>query len=142
MQTYKNTDPKQRQVIGNFLDMFHLSITVDDFCNEGVVVKDLNGRTVAPCYGELREDMIHVGKPYAEIMVIGLDDGMFVGWVRAAAMVDAGDRYLVPVKTLNKLPRIFDFVQPCPHLSVYGGVSLPGSELWECLGCGQEIVVR
>jgi hypothetical protein len=142
MKTTTNTDQNQRQVIGTFLDRFHISVHVDDFCNEGIVVTDQGGHRVAPAYGEIREGVVHTGEPYADIMVIGLKGGVLAGWVHADALKDAGDRFLVPVKSLNKMPSQFNFIQECPHLSVYGGVNTEDRKGWECLGCGQVIILR
>lgn len=137
-----NTDPNQEKAVGAFLNRFGTTVTLDELCNEGVVLRDRGGRTVAPGYGVIREQMIHTGQPYAEIMVIVLDGGVLAGWVRAEAMLPAEDRFLVPVKALNPMPDTLDFVQPCPHMSVYGGIYTDDRAGWECLGCGQTIIVR
>lgn len=137
-----NTDPKQEQAVGAFLNRFGTTVSVDQLCNEGVVLSDLSGRKVAPAYGVIREQMIHTGQPYAEIMVIVLDGGVIAGWVRAESLMFAEDRYIVPVKALNPVPDTFDFAQPCPHMSVYGGIYTDDMPGWQCLGCGQTIIVR
>lgn len=136
-----NTDPNQNKVVGSFVNKYAINISVDDFCNEGVVLKDLNGRTVAPAYGVVHGKMIHTGKPYAEIMVIGTDNGVLLGWVRADLMVDVGAYHMVPVNGLNKLPDSMRFLEECPHLSVYGGIYTEQSKGWECLNC-QKVLVK
>lgn len=137
-----NTDPNQEKAVGAFLNCFGKTVNLDELCNEGVVLTDRGGRKVAPSYGVIRGEMIHTGQPYAEIMVIILDGGVLAGWVRSETMMFAEDRYLVPVKALNPIPDAFDFVQPCPHMSVYGGIYTDDRPGWECLGCGQTIIVR
>ena len=135
-----NTDPQQQKVIESFVNLFGVTVSVDDLCNEGIVLKDQAGRKVAPAHADQRGDMFHTGKPYADIMVIGVG-GILVGWCHATSMVDVGDRFLVPVKALYPLPKTFNFVQPCAHLSVHGGVSRTPTT-WECLGCSIEIVMQ
>lgn len=135
-----NTDPNQNKVISSFVNKYGLEIKVDDFCNEGIVLTDQGGHKVAPGYGELHGKMVHTGAPYADIMVIGLADGMLLGWIRADLMVNLGEYHMAPMKSLNKLPDTFNFVEECPHLSVYGGVYTEESKGWECLGCGKVIV--
>jgi hypothetical protein len=135
-----NTDPNQNKVVGAFVNKYAINLSVDDFCNEGVVLKDRSGHKVAPAYGEIHGKMIHTGKPYAEIMVLGIGEGVLIGWIRADLMVDVGSYFMAPMKGLNKLPDSFNFVEECPHLSVYGGVYTEGSKGWECLNCGKVIV--
>lgn len=141
MQT-SNTDPNQRKVMESFLTRYAVTVLVDDLTNEGVVLRDNGGRKVAPAYGEIRGDMIHTGHPYADIMIIGVQEGVLIGWVHADTMTDVGDRCLVPVKSLNKMPNTFNFVQECPHMAVYGGVHTEDRKGWECLGCGKTIVLQ
>ena len=134
------SDPGQKKIIGSFVDRYSLDVTVDDFCPEGIVLTDTGGHRVAPVYGEIRGNMIHTRSPYADIMVIGLDGGILAGWVRSDSMIDMVDRHMVPVKSLNKMPTDFNFIQECPHMSVFGGVHSEDSNGWECLGCGIIIV--
>lgn len=134
------SDLRQKKVIGSFVDRYAVNVSVDDFCNEGIVLTDISGHKVAPVYGEIRGNMIHTGSPYADIMVIGLEGGVLAGWVRSDSMIDLVDRHMVPVNSLNKMPSTFNFIQECPHLSVFGGVHSEDSEGWECLGCGIVVV--
>lgn len=123
-----------------FLDKYKPTMTVDNIINEGVIFKDQNNRSVGVSVGEIREKLVHTSKPYADIMVIGLNDGILIGWIDASAMIDADDRYLVHLDSLNKLPRLLDFRQDCAHLSVHGGVNETDGPNWRCLGCGKIIV--
>jgi hypothetical protein len=137
-----NTDPNQQEAIAAFVNAYATTVSVDDLCNEGIVLTDLGGHKVAPAYGEVRAAVIHTGKPYAEIMVIYLKGGIPAGWVRSESMMDASDRWMVPVTALNRMPDSFNFVQECPHMSVYGGVYTEDRDGWECLGCSKTIIVR
>lgn len=135
-----NTDPNQRKVIEAFVNRFALELSVDDFCNEGIVLKDQAEHKVAPAYAEIQGKMLHTGAPYADIMVFGVQEGTLIGWVRADLMINLGSYHMVPLKSLNPLPDQFLFVEQCPHLSVYGGVYTEESKGWECLGCAKVIV--
>jgi len=134
------TNPDQSEATRNFLNNYKINLSVDDFVKQGVLVKDRSGRTVGVAYGELRDGTIHTGEPYADVMVISLRGGVLAGWIHKDKMVDADDRFLVKMKSLSKLPKDFDFVQECPHLSVYGGVFNDDEQNWECLGCGKLII--
>lgn len=135
-----NTDPNTNKVVESFLNRYALSLHVDDFCNEGIVLKDQAEHTVAPAFGEIHGKMLHTAEPYADIMVFGVQGGALIGWIRSDLMVNLGAYHMVPLKSLNPLPDQFMFVEQCPHLSVYGGVYTEDSKGWECLGCGKVIV--
>lgn len=135
-----NTDPNQRKVIDSFVNKYCVNLQVDDFCNEGVILTDNTGHKVAPAYGEIHGSMLHTGAPYADIMVLGIDNGVLIGWIRADLMINVGEYFMAPMKGLNKLPDKFNFVEECPHLSVYGGVYKEDSQGWECLGCAKVLV--
>jgi len=113
---------------------YGLSLTVDDVTGDGLVVKDMSGKSVGVCDGELRGNLIHTKQPYCDIMIIMLK-GMALGWVKADKMTDAGDRFLISAQALNPMPDKFIFSQPCPHLSVYGGYLDLEEKNWRCFGC-------
>jgi hypothetical protein len=129
-----------QQVADSFTDLYHPNLTTDDIGYHGLMVRDRNNRTVGVAYGEIREGMIHTTQPYAEIMVIGLKNGILAGWVHRDSMIDAGDRSMVPVKSLNKMPDILNFASDCPHMSVYGGYYDDDEENWICFGCNKVLV--
>lgn len=139
-----NTDPNQNKVIGLFANKFGTKVSVDDFCNEGIVLTDESGHKVAPAYGEIHGKMVHTGAPYADIMVLGVisksGDASLIGWIRSDLMVDVGAYHMAPLKGLNKIPDTFDFREECPHLSVYGGVFKEDTKGWECFGCSKVLV--
>lgn len=135
-----SVDPKQQAVTSSFAKLYNPTLTVDNFVKQGLLVKDQNGHSVGVAVGELRSGMVHTGQPYADIMVIGVQKGVLLGWTYSDKMIDAGDRFLIPVKALNGLPKTLKFAQKCPHLSVYGGWFNAEERNWECFGCGQSIV--
>ena len=131
----------RKKVVENFLHKFKpAQMTVDNIVNEGVLFTDLNGRSVGVACGHLREGVVHTTEPYADIMVVGIDDGLLIGWIDRDKMIDADDRYLINVEALNKLPSKFKFSPECPHMSVYGGYCDEDNS-WRCFGCGQVLVV-
>lgn len=134
-----STDPNQNATTKLFLDRYSPNLSVDDVVSQGVKVKDNAGRMVGVATGVLRETMFHTGAPYAEIMVLGTAS-ILLGWVHEDKFIDAGDRFLVPAQSLIPLPAKFDFVQPCPHLSVYGGVYDADRDVWICNSCGTALV--
>lgn len=134
-----STDPNQNATTALFLDRYSPNLSVDNIVSQGVKVKDNNGRMVGVATGTLREQMFHTGAPYAEVMVLGTPT-MLLGWVHEDKFIDAGDRFLVPVQSLIPLPAKFDFAQPCPHLSVYGGFYDSDRDVWICGSCGTALV--
>lgn len=123
-----------------FVERYHPNFSVDNFLNEGLIFRDQNGYSVGIAISTLRDGVLHTKAPYADIMVLGTEDGLMLGWVAREKMKDADDRYLVPVKALNKMPRLMKFSQPCPHMSVYGGYYDDDEDNWRCYGCGQIMV--
>jgi hypothetical protein len=107
--------------------------------SEGVVVHDQANRSIGITYGLIRGIFVHTGTPYADIMVIGTKDGILLGWIQSDKMTDANDRFLVSVKALNPMPTTFNFAQPCPHMSVYGGYLDNIEKNWRCFGCDKVI---
>lgn len=138
--TFNSSDnPDQRKVISSLISRYNLDLNVDNMVREGVVVADLNGRKVGAAFGMVRGGLVHTGKPYADIMVIGTKDGLMIGWLQADKMTDANDRFLVSLQALNPMPVKFDFAQPCPHMSVYGGYLDVEEQNWRCFGCDKII---
>jgi hypothetical protein len=107
--------------------------------SQGLVVEDVAGRKIGVAYGVIRGSLVHTGTPYAEIMAIGTKDGVLIGWIQSDKMTDANDRYLISLKALNPMPSKFDFAQPCPHMSVYGGYMDNDEQNWRCFGCDKVI---
>lgn len=124
----------------NFIEKYHPHFSVDNFLNEGLIFTDHNGYSVGLSVSSLRDGILHTKKPYADIMVLGTEDGLILGWVQREKMKDAEDRALVPVKALNKMPHIMKFSQPCPHMSVHGGYYDDDEDNWRCYGCQQVMV--
>jgi len=129
------TDQRQRKIIASVIERYKLNPSVDILTSEGAVFSDAQNRKIGVCHGELRGNLIHTGKPYADIMVVGSKDGLLLGWISSDKMSDANDRFLVPAKALNAMPSKFDFCQPCPHMSVYGGFLAIEENHWWCFGC-------
>ena len=140
--TLRSVDRLQRVLTDNFLQRYVTDLSVNDFVSQGVKVKDGSKRSVGCAHGEKRQNFIHtkIG-PYADIMVIGIDEGILAGWVYPEDMMDAGDRFLIRVNSLNKMPQKFDFALQCPHLSVFGGWFDNNEGAWRCFGCEQTVGV-
>jgi hypothetical protein len=138
--TFNSLDnPDQRKVTVSLVERYGLDVQMDDFTADGVVVHDAHDRKVGAAFGVVRGGLVHTGKPYADIMVIGTRDGLLIGWLQAEKMTDANDRFLVSLQALNPMPTKFDFAQPCPHMSVYGGYLDNEENNWRCFGCDKII---
>jgi len=125
----------QKKITSSLIERYSLSPTVDDITSRGALFRDLAERKIGVCYGEIRGNLIHTTEPYADIMVVGSKDGLLLGWITSDKMSDASDRFLVPAKALNAMPKAFMFAQPCPHMSVYGGFLDVEENNWRCFGC-------
>lgn len=125
----------QKKITSSLIERYSLSPTVDDITSRGALFKDLDNRKIGVCYGEIRGNLIHTTDPYADIMVVGSKDGLLLGWITSDKMSDASDRFLVPAKALNAMPKTFKFAQPCPHMSVYGGYLDVEENNWRCFDC-------
>ena len=119
------------------LDSYGIEPTIRNFDGQGFVLRDLNGKTVRICDGQYRSQMIHIQKPYTDIVII-YADGMLVGWMFVEDLIDVDDRMLADTKLVNSMPTVFKFVRECPHMEIYGGFCEDG--YWECFGCGQKLV--
>ena len=129
----------QRKVTVSLVERYGLDVAMDNMTADGVVVHDFQDRKVGAAFGVVRGGLVHTGKPYADIMVIGTRDGLLIGWLQAEKMTDANDRFLVSLQALNPMPAKFDFAQPCPHMSVYGGYLDNEENNWRCFGCDKII---
>jgi len=125
----------QKKITSSLIERYSLSPTVDDITSRGALFRDLAERKIGVCYGEIRGNLIHTSAPYADIMVIGTNQGMLLGWIDGDKMTDATDRFLIPVKALSPMPTTFRFAQKCPHMSVYGGYLDRSEGHWRCFGC-------
>lgn len=133
------SDSKQRRLIASVVERYQLKMSVDNINKHGAAFDDLDGRCIGIAHGNIRGNLLHTGKPYCDIMILGTAEGMQLGWIESSKMSDAQDRFLVPVKALNPMPQEFRFAQPCPHLSVYGGYIDPSDGNWRCFGCDLSI---
>lgn len=124
----------------SFVERYHPHFSVDNFLNEGLIFKDQNGYSVGIAVAVIRDGILHTAKPYADIMVLGTEDGLMLGWVPREKMNNAEDRYLVHAEALNKMPRLMKFSQECPHMSVHGGYYDEEEANWRCFACEQIIV--
>jgi hypothetical protein len=108
--------------------------------HRGITLLDHSGRTVA-CYpvitvdGSVRCDKV----AFSDVLVL-VEGSIVLGWVRRLDVTEIDSSFVLSVKNLNRMPKVFDFAQECPHLSVYGGYWNISDDAWECFGCGIQLV--
>lgn len=123
--------------LANIIEKYELKITIRNFDDHGLVLKDRKGKTVRILEGQLRETSIHTGYPHTDIAIIYVE-GLLAGWIESSKMSDLSDRMSVDLKSLNVMPEEFVFKQGCDHMSVHGGIT--DGLGWDCLGCNQRLV--
>jgi len=124
----------------NFINLYSPKLSVDSVTSSGLLVDDLNGKTVGIVTGEIRSGMVHCSRPYAQANVVALKTGVFIGWAKREKFLDADDRFLIRVDALNAMPEKLLFSETCPHMSVHGGFYDRESDSWRCFGCDQSLV--
>lgn len=132
-----NLEEKNIKQILLVLKNYDLKLNVKNFDEHGLRLIDEAKRVVRVCDGDLRNGVVHIKDPHADIAIV-FADGMLSGWVDKDKLQDITDRMLVDVKSLNPMPESFNFRQPCAHMSVHGGFY--DGEFWQCAGCGQKLI--
>ena len=98
----------------------------------GWLFHDENKNTVAILSATLREGMLYVSEPYADVTVFERN-GMMLGWIQSDKIITTGDLWFHPKGALETMPSKLRFAVTCPHLSVYGGWLDQDHEFWTCL---------
>ena len=126
--------------LANLILRYDLKLTMDSFTSDGVVLTDADGRSVGVYQSVVQNGYMRSDKePYTDIIIIE-SSGIFLGWLQADRVQVSDGGFAVGVKSLMKIPNdVFQFAQPCPHLSEYGGMWLEDETAWECFGCGKTI---
>ena len=130
--------PEIRAGAEAFIDKYQPELTVDNFYPQGIKFTDDLGQTIVVVNAKTQGDYIIFTKANADVFVI-LEDGLMIGWVHQSSLIDAEDQYMMPVGSLNKMPRHIKFAQDCPHISYFGGYKFD-SKYVLCFGCGKEVV--
>ena len=123
------------------IEKYDLKITVNEFDQYGLLLKDKGGKSVRVVRGEARYDSktIHLPNPRSDIVIIFFE-GILAGWIESDKLEDLQDRFSIGIKNLNPMPETFQFKQTCEHISVHGGFY--DGENWECAGCGMYLVYK
>lgn len=131
-------DESTRHGVESFIKKYNPELTVDNFHAKGILFSDALDQRVVVVNGDIREGYIHFPKGNADIFIITKGETM-LGWVHVSSVIDAEDRFMMPIGSLNKMPKELKFAQECPHLAYFGGYSV-GDGFMKCLGCGKEVV--
>lgn len=131
----------QKKSIINFIELYNLEININNFVDSGIIFHDLSQRTVAPIFSKIKDNVVELSiKPFTDITVISINDGMFIGWIRSDKINISDQEFSIGLKSLSPMPNEFNFAQICAHMSEWGGWFIDGN--WECAGCGQQIVIN
>lgn len=123
----------QEHVVGRY----DQPISIESFTTHGLLLSDENGKSVGFYPGLVSEGMVRIeAVPYSDVLIV-IEGSLVLGWVEQhqTSFVEGVIRF--NPKSFNPMPKVFKFIQTCPHLSVYGGVW--GDDGWECFGCGRLI---
>lgn len=127
------------QAVAHVIDTYSLQPKIEDFQDpRGLVLEDLNGRSVAFYDVGTTDDYARSEvETYSSILVL-VEDGMILGWVSQDQVIASDDHaFGLNVRALLPMPKVFDFARQCPHLSVFGGWWDREAKGWECSGCGK-----
>lgn len=133
MLPYELRDPAQM-----FVTKYKPELTVNNFHSKGIKFDDGLDQTVVLVLSNSDGKYFRFVKAQADIFVL-VEDGMLLGWVHRSSVIDAGDEFMMPVGSLNRMPKDLRFAQECKHLSYFGGVKVD-SDHFTCFGCGKEVV--
>ena len=120
---------------------YDIDLTLDSFKDlRGVILKDGMGRTVGlypvtSMNGTIRSERA----AFTDILVL-VEGNIVLGWVPERDARPLDDTFVLSSKTINRMPKEFNFAQECPHMSVHGGVWNKGDSGWTCFGCGKLLV--
>ena len=128
-----------RNGVEGFIKKYKPTLTVDNFHSKGLKFKDELDQTVVVVPVRMQNGYFFFTKANADIFVL-LKDSMMLGWAHTSSLIDAGNEYMMPSGSLNKMPSKLKFAQDCPHISYFGGVRQSTDKYMTCLGCGKEIV--
>lgn len=129
-----------RKGVETFINQYQPPLTVDNFFPQGIKFLDESGKKIVVVAGTVDEKYLSFPKANADIFVIAEQEAL-LGWVEKNCVIDAGQTFLIPRKSLNKMPKALDgFVQECQHLRYFGGFKFGDDEFVTCFGCGKEVV--
>ena len=123
--------------IAQIVERYDLRVTIRNFDDYGLLLKDAKKKTVRILNGDLREYNIHLPDPHADVVIV-YTDGLLAGWTDYESLEDLTDRCIINLKSLNPMPQEFVFKQGCEHMSVHGGWT--DGEVWHCLECGKQLI--
>lgn len=129
------------QAQAHLVERYGIELSIESFLDpRGLIISDLSGRTVAvyevgTVDGYTRSET----QKFTDVLVL-VEDGLVLGWVAEGQVLDIGQPFFsLNVKAFNPMPKVFDFLQPCPHVAVYGGWWDHEANGWECFGCSRVV---
>lgn len=128
----------QAEICAYLAKFYSVELELKNFKDGKFLLFDNSNRSIEIQHGDIRENMIHVwNKSDTDIVVFTTGEPpAIIGWTHTKNLKHSEDRYIVNINTLYSLPQDFDFIRPCPHLEVYGGVFVDEEQSWKCFGCG------
>lgn len=127
-------------IIENLIDKYGLQLTVENITPNGLNFRDELDHSIQIVEGEIRNKVIHITVPISSDIVVLITGGLLAGWISTDKLSSLGDRHTVPIDSLYAMPKELRFSQPCPHMTVYGGVYNNALDGWQCLGCDTLLV--
>ena len=92
-----------------FLERYQPELDVErNFSPYGWLFHDENKNTVAILSATLREGMLHVSEPYADVTVFERN-GMMLAWIQSDKIITTGDLWFTPKGALEAMPSKFRF---------------------------------
>ena len=127
------------EVMARTIFRYDIDLTLDCFKNlRGVVLQDARNRSVGLYQVISMGGTIRSAVPVYTDVVVLVEDSVILGWVLARDVAEVNESsFVVSSKTVNRMPKDFDFAQDCPHMSVHGGIWSDTDSGWSCFGCGK-----
>lgn len=120
----------------HLVEQYDYQLVVDSFTPKGLELIDESGRTVGTYDVVTNEGYIRSYKPKHTDVAILVQGGMVLGWTSHVEDLQENG-FSLNAKSLKPMTKVFDFAEPCPHLSVHGGWFDTEEGGWFCFGCSR-----
>lgn len=130
--------PEIRLGVQSFIKRYNPKLTVDSFHPKGMKFEDSLDQTIVLVPATLSEGYLAFTNADADIFVLCKDE-LILGWAHKSSLIKSEMTYMLPVRSLSKMPKELKFAQECKHLAYFGGFKFQ-SEYVTCYGCGKQIV--
>lgn len=132
------------RTVAHIIECNELKVTMSSYTPEGglILLVDANDRSVG-AYEVTTTDRITRCQrtPFSDILIL-VEQGMVLGWTNVRhvrALEDEDPGFSLNARSIHPMNKVFEFFEPCPHLTVHGGYFNTDEGGWVCYGCDEVI---